>query len=574
MANKKTQKNELRAKAEVQMEKKRDSREDLSLEDTKTLLHELEEHQVELEMQNQELREVQHRLEEAGDQYTDLFDFAPVGYLVLDEKGFIKNINLTGCDLLGSERAYIMGRPLSAYLHKAESNRLVLKLRDAFTSGFLPPIELQIKPKNGNSFTALLHGSISEDENRNAPMCRISIQDVTELKNAETLKHDYKDLQKEKENIEGYLKLAPVIFLMLDTENKVQMINQRGCELLGYDRSEIEDKNWFGNFLEAGERNGAASENRDVDHHSLILHPYFESNVRCKNGGSRLIAWSNTTLSDASGNIIGSLSAGEDITERNKEETFKRHYTEGLEEIVQERTKELSAALESEKQINEMKTNFVSVASHELRTPITVVMSSIALIEKYNEQGLYDKEKTHIGRIKSSSRHFANILNDFLSIDRLEKGMVRVHKESFDLQEFIGGIIEEMEGTLKAGQQIDYGHTGNTKVVQDRRMLRHIVLNLLSNASKFSDDNIRISTTVENGRVTASIHDNGIGIPREEQQHLFKRFFRAKNAGLIQGTGLGLGIVESYLRLMGGTISFTSELDRGSTFTFTLPQDD
>ncbi len=573
MANKNSSKDELRTKVEARLEKMLDPRTGLSMKDATTLLHELEVHQVKLEMQNQELLETQRRLEEVRDQYTSLFDFAPVGYLVLNEKGIIENINLTGCDLLGTERSSLKGKPLSAFTSKESSNMLFLKLKDAFKTGLLPPVEVQMEPKSGNPFTALLHGAVSEDENRPIRECRLSMQDFSAFKKSETLKKEYEDLQKEKQSIEEYLKLAPVIFLMLDRENKVQMINQKGCDLLGFDRQEIEGESWFGNFLENGEKNTEGSFDYEPNYHNLILPPYFESKVRCKNGQLRLIAWSNTTLLDISGNIIGSLSAGEDITERNKEETSKRHYTEGLKEIIKERTKELSDALESEKKINEMKTNFVSVASHELRTPITIVMSSIALIERYNEQGKYDREKPHIARIKSSAKHFANILDDFLSIDKLEKGMVRVHKEPFDLKQFIGGILEEMEGMLKEGQRINYEHKGNTEVVQDRRLLRHVILNLLSNATKFSDDNVDIKTTLEHGQITASILDKGIGIPEEEQRHLFKRFFRAKNAVHIQGTGLGLGIVQRYLRLMGGTISFTSKLDWGSIFTFTIKGD-
>ncbi|WP_062055541.1 sensor histidine kinase [Sediminicola sp. YIK13] len=560
---------ELRSKAEAKLRQSSTPSKDLTLEKAKVLMHELEVHQLELEMQNQELRETQHRLEELRDQYTDLFDFAPVGYLVVDKKGVIKNINLTACMLLGLERSLLMGKPLSAYMSSGQSIKLFLNLNEAFNTGNLPSFELTMKDRNNRTFTALLQGTIP-NYSKNSDTCRISLQDITELKAAAALKKQHDELQLEKEKIQRYLDLAPVVFLLIDSDHNVQMINQKGCELLGYKRVEMLGKNWFHNFVIDDGHKIVDPTDESFQNNKLLLKPYVENFVKCKNGEKRLMGWTNIALLDNSGNQIGTLSSGEDITQRKKEETSRQRYMEELETMVGERTKELSDALENEKQISEMKSSFVSIASHELRTPITIVLSSIILIEKYGALGQFDKQKKHFNRIKSSINHFNSILDDFLSLDKLEKGIVRVNKETFDLPNFINFTIEEMEVMLKEGQKISYTHSGQRNTTQDKKILRNILLNLLSNAIKYSEKDIELTTTEHNGTLTLKIKDQGIGIPDEDSQFLFKRFFRAKNAEDIPGTGLGLSIVKRYLDLLQGSIEFTSQENKGSIFTVQL----
>ncbi len=560
---------ELRSKAEAKLRQSSTLSKDLTLEKAKVLMHELEVHQLELEMQNQELRETQHRLEELRDQYTDLFDFAPVGYLVVDKKGVIKNINLTACTLLGLERSLLIGKPLSAYMSSGQSIKLFLNLNEAFKNGNLPSFELTMKDRKNRTFTGLLQGTIP-NYSKSSDTCRISLQDITELKAAAAIKKQHDELQLEKEKIQRYLDLAPVVFLLIDSDHNVQMINQKGCELLGYKRVEILGENWFKNFIIGHDDTKVDPTDESFQNNKLLLKPYVENFVKCKNGEKRLMGWTNIALLDNRGNQIGTLSSGEDITQRKKEEVTKQRYMEELETMVGERTKELSDALENEKQISEMKSSFVSIASHELRTPITIVLSSIILIEKYGALGQFEKQKKHFNRIKSSITHFISILDDFLSLDKLEKGIVRVNKETFDLPDFINFTIGEMEVMLKEDQKISYTHSGQRNTTQDKKIFRNILLNLLSNAIKYSEKDIELTTVENNGSLTLKIKDQGIGIPEEDSQFLFKRFFRAKNAEDIPGTGLGLSIVERYLDLLKGSIEFTSQENKGSTFTVQL----
>lgn len=242
-----------------------------------------------------------------------------------------------------------------------------------------------------------------------------------------------------------------------------------------------------------------------------------------------------------------------------------------LEEKVKERTKELLESLGREKELSNMKSAFVSMASHEFRTPLSAILSSASLCQKYTNAEQQDKRDKYLNRIKSSVQSLTDILNDFLSIDKLEQGKVETKSEDFNLQEFLQNLIEEVEGMRKEEQSIRYIHTGNKDVLLDKKILRNVILNLLSNAIKYSDKDIEIKAEIQNKRLTINIKDSGIGIPEEQQKNLFSKFFRADNAREIQGTGLGLNIVKRYVDLLNGTINFTSKENAGTTFTLTFP---
>lgn len=316
MVNKPT-KSKLRILAEAKVKKAFATMENQSPEKTKMLLHELEVYHVELEMQNEELRETQIRLEEAIDQYTDLFDFSPIGYVSLDEKGIVKNINLTACMLLGTERAHIKDWHFSAFMSRSESDKLFLVLQEAFKTGVVPSFELRLTPISRNNFEALFHGAFNTIGDRTNSVCHLSLQDMTKLRKAENLERQYENLQKEKENIQQYLDLAPIIFLLIDTEYNVQMINQRGCDILGYSRLEIQGRNWFENFIILAGNDQIDTTPIDFAYKKLLLNPYFECNVKKKNGGQQLVGWTNTSLLDKFGNLIGTLSAGVNINRQN-----------------------------------------------------------------------------------------------------------------------------------------------------------------------------------------------------------------------------------------------------------------
>ena len=268
------------------------------------------------------------------------------------------------------------------------------------------------------------------------------------------------------------------------------------------------------------------------------------------------------------------------ITIRKKAEEEIRRLNDELEDIVEQRTHELKEALYKlelsreeiarslikEKELNELKSRFVSIASHEFRTPLSTIKSSTYLLQKYvttEEQG---KREKHIERIISSVNTLTDILNDFLSVGKIEEGKIIIKKIRVDIKQFINNLINEIKNSTKTGQNIYYSHVGEDELNIDSTLLKHIIFNLLSNAIKFSPENSKIllKTEINNSLLIISVKDSGIGIPKIDQQHLFERFFRASNTSNIQGTGLGLHIVTRYVQLLNGTIECVSDTDKGT----------
>jgi PAS domain S-box-containing protein len=291
-----------------------------------------------------------------------------------------------------------------------------------------------------------------------------------------------------------------------------------------------------------------------------------------------------------------------DISDQKKAEKELLELTDKLERRVEKRTKELEAAFEELKSINqhlkkeiekrkraekkaqealnkelelgELKSRFVSMASHEFRTPLTGILSSIALISKYNTAEQEEKKNKHIKRIRTSVYNLTSILNDFLSLDKLQAGKIKCNPIVFNFSVFMEDIVEEVMQLLKPGQEIVFKNEGDAaNFCSDTQLLKNILLNLISNAIKYSydDGNIFISSKANEQRFEIEIRDEGIGIPEEEQKHLFERFFRAKNAGNVQGTGLGLNIVSQYVTILKGNIQFESAENKGTTFKLEIP---
>jgi two-component system sensor kinase FixL len=278
-----------------------------------------------------------------------------------------------------------------------------------------------------------------------------------------------------------------------------------------------------------------------------------------------------------------------DLSKEKAAEEALLNYTETLEHTVSERTKDLiktvgelekaksevSMSLEKEKELNQMKSRFVSMASHEFRTPLSSVQLSASLIEKYAERPDVQNVIKHTNRIKNSVQLLTSILNDFLSLERLEAGRVSVNRESINLVQLAEEITEEMQLICKKNQHIVYQHTGSTGYfVLDANLVKSSIINLISNSIKYSgeDSFIEFNTEITRHTCTIEVKDNGIGIPIEDHKNLFEPFFRANNTGNIPGTGLGLNIVKRYATLMGGTVSFESALHQGTSVSLSFHQ--
>jgi PAS domain S-box-containing protein len=257
-----------------------------------------------------------------------------------------------------------------------------------------------------------------------------------------------------------------------------------------------------------------------------------------------------------------------------KVEKRTRNLREALQELEKSQ-EELSEALSKEKELGEIKSRFVSMASHEFRTPLSTILSSATLLSKYTNTDDQDKRDKHIKRTKEAVRHLNVLLEDFLSVGKLEEGKIKPEPAPFALWDLMEEVTEEMQSLAKKDQRIHCRCVGDMAPISDRRLVKNILVNLLSNAIKFSDEGAPIHLQAETrpgGGFLLSVLDKGIGISVEDQQHLFSSFFRGANVINIEGTGLGLHIVRRYVDLLQGAISLESTLGEGTRVIVELPE--
>lgn len=256
-----------------------------------------------------------------------------------------------------------------------------------------------------------------------------------------------------------------------------------------------------------------------------------------------------------------------DITER-------KNYTTRLENKVEERTQQLKIALNKEKELNELKTKFLSLVSHEFKTPLSGILTSSQLLSKYHLSEHQEKRDKHIKTITDKVYYLNNILNDFLSIEKLETGKVNYKFNHFKLSKIVNEVVYNANMLLKEGQQINYPEDiEDLSLYQDEKIIQLIFSNLLHNAIKYSPEGsvIDLKITQDNNVTTLSVIDEGVGIPLKDQKSIFERYFRAENVINTQGTGIGLNIAKNHLENLGGNICFNSKENLGTTFTITFP---
>ncbi len=266
------------------------------------------------------------------------------------------------------------------------------------------------------------------------------------------------------------------------------------------------------------------------------------------------------------------------LEQKIEERTRKLNQTiKDLKEEVAKRKEaehKIKESLRKERELNELKTKFLSLVSHEFKTPLSGILTSATLAGKYTESDQQDKREKHIKTIQSKVKYLNNILNDFLSIERLESGKANYKFDNVPLSKVVNEVIYNSNMLLKDGQKINYpSNIDDITINFDEKILELSLTNLINNSIKYSPEYTTIDVVVANKKdaVEIKIIDKGMGIPQKEQKYIFNRYFRAENALLDQGTGIGLNIVKSHLENLGGTIKFESVEGEGSTFTISFP---
>ena len=389
----------------------------------------------------------------------------------------------------------------------------------------------------------------------------------------------------DKEGIEALFLYATEGIIVANDKGEITRCNPSSENLFGYEKDEL-----LGKKIEVlvprklSEKHVNHRDSYNKNPHPRSMGADIQLYGLKKDGSEFPIQISLSPYSTAHGKFVIAFII--DITARRQAEEKLKNYSVELEKQVKNRTlileeainelektkKNLNIALEKEKELNELKSRFVAMASHEFRTPLTTMMSSLSLVTKYGEQNDKDNQIKHVGKIKNSINNLTDILNDFLSLSKLEEGKIDNMPEELNLKAFLSEIVSEMRTMAFEKQELIEVYEGKEVVFIDKKLLRNVMFNLISNAIKFSPSGgkIIISCFVSEKSIKITVKDSGIGISKEDQKHLFERFFRGHNATHIQGTGLGLSIVAKYAELMNGSVFIESEENKGTTFIIEL----
>jgi PAS domain S-box-containing protein len=411
----------------------------------------------------------------------------------------------------------------------------------------------------------------------------IRINDITSRKLGE------QNIRDEESRFEALFMHAAIGIIMVNNASEIVLSNHFADVLFGYEPGEL-----IGNELDilipqkVKERHKKTYDNYTQKPQSRAMGIGLDLNGRRKDGSlfpveislshfkfgeiPYYISFINDTTfkKKAENDLLNKNSEIEKLNENLEREVINR--TNALVETMKnlEKSKQdLEIALDKEKELGELKSRFVSMASHEFRTPLTTILSAASLIEKYQKNEDQDKRDRHSQRIKAAVGNLTDILEEFLSVGKLEEGRVEPKMINFEIPELLKEAMPDLASIVKKGQKIECKHSGNPSVNLDKSLLRKIIINLCSNALKFSPENSIINLHIDNQGDTfiLKVWDSGIGISKEDQKHLFDRFFRGTNVTNIQGTGLGLHIVARYAELLNGQVFVDSELNVGTTFT-------
>ncbi len=528
------------------------------------------------------------------------------GIIIIDQLGIILKVNNAASELFGYHIDELIGRNINMLMPRKYSEKHDGYLQNYHRTGEKKIIgigrEVEGKRKNNTVFPCYL--SISEVRLPDTVLYTGIVHDLTEQKQNE------RELISAKEKIEMYFDVANTINVVLDRQTKIINLNQKGLSFVGLKHEEVITQYWFNLILPPDETAPLQLALVEMMSGNIPLLDSFETTAINVDGEVKQYAWKNSLLTESNGDVVGLICSGIDISDVRDAEQRILSMNAELEKRVSRRTEELAAAInqllninkklefeiqerksaenallekekalrkayEREKELNHLKSRFVSMASHEFRTPLSAILSSAELIEAYNDGGQDQKREKHIVRIRSAVNNLTSILNDFLSLSKLEEGKVLSHPVEFMFNDFCNDLLDDILPILKPGQKV-ISPTDNLKTVLflDHKLLKNILLNLFSNAIKYSEQgkSIYFEFSMDEKSLYFSIRDEGIGIPSEEQEHLFTRFFRAHYVENIQGTGLGLTIVKRYLELMNGTIQYESKEGHGTKFKISLPK--
>ncbi len=505
---------------------------------------------AELEQKNQQLEvEIAQRqqAQETLKRYQLLAEHTRDIILFIQPDGQIIEANQAAVEAYGYERTQLLGLNFQALQVSTTTKALPEQMADAVNQSRL--FETIARHKNGSTFPVEVSWQ-SEVIDQSRVFLSI-IRDISKRKRAEEA------FYQSEAKFRNFVENANDIIYSLTTEGMFSYVSPNWIDILGHDLKEIEG-NAFISFIHPDDLSVCLNFFQKVVT-TGAKHSGLEYRIKHKDGSWRWHTTSGSVSKDTQGKILAFIGICRDITAAKQAEA------------------EVRMALEKEKELSELKSSFISMTSHEFRTPLSIILSSADLVELYGHKWTEEKKLTHLHRIQAATQRMTQLLDDVLLLGKAEARKLELKLAPLNLDKFCSDLIEELQLGAGSNYVINLVKRGQcTKTYMDEKLLRHIFTNLLSNAIKYSPEGSTVNFEVlcENGQAVFQIKDRGIGIPEEDQKRLFESFHRANNVGTIPGTGLGLAIVKNSVELHGGKIIVDSEIGVGTVFTVILPLND
>ncbi|RMH70785.1 MAG: PAS domain S-box protein [Gemmatimonadetes bacterium] len=523
-----------------------------------------------------DLESADHALRSSEEKYKTLMETLPDIVYRVDCDHRITFIN-RAVEQLGFSPAQLIGQPITTLIHPQDASKLVtdspaqseeasrhveIRLLTEEASRETHVDALESNQKYGEVITRPLYDPNISPGNKPQPIGTIGIiRDITERK-----------------RIEERLRLRNFVYesineavIISDLNGVTVDLNPATERLYGWSRAEMLNRTC--EFLNPPDQ--AADITRRI-FEGLNREGVWEGElpVITKSGQHRITYSVISRLYDNNGNWIGNIGLNRDVTEQKQAQEALKSFAAELEKKVAERTRELNEALKKEKELSQLKTRFVSLASHEFRTPLTAISAANDVLEEYADQMDAAKKTKYFNRIRKSVNYITRLLEQVLLVGRAEAGKLEFKPKRIDLAELGESLVHEFQLTQGKNHHLHYEATGElSQAYVDENLMHHIIANLLSNAIKYSESGTSIYLTLarEGEDVRLSVTDEGIGIPEADQEKLFESFYRGENVGTISGTGLGLTIIQQGVELHQGTITLTSKEHEGTTFTIRFP---
>jgi PAS domain S-box-containing protein len=531
----------------------------------------------------------EHRLQRSEERFKQIAENAEEIIWEINRNGLITYANPVLETVLGYRPDEIIN---ILYVHDIVEPSLAEKIKSAIPAAFnekksFRRFNISFVHKTGKRVILEINAVPVLNSKGEAVFYRGANIDVTDRTNAENA------LRESEEKYRTLIQTSPDAILMLNLKGDILLVNEEAVIMHGYSSNEEMLKLNASCLITPEEVNHIYS---NLDKVLSSKKSVYDEYVFVKKDGSSFYADLNlSVVFDVDNKPLAIIGVARNISERKNTELELEKYRLGLEDLVRERTKKLEElnlllqddilkqkeaekmvtdSLEKEKELNVLKSEFISTASHEFRTPLAAILSSTELMERYWKKQDDQKFNEHAGRIKTAIRYLTGLLDDVLTVSRSETKKIYFNAERTDVIKLCTSIIEENKTLLNDNHHIETDiQLGNGFFPVDEKLLKLILNNLLSNAIKFSSDGgrIRLAAKTSGEEIVFEISDEGIGIPEWDKERIFEPFDRGSNIGVIRGTGLGMSIVKRSLDLHGGTIKMESGVDVGTKFIVAIP---